>query len=121
MKDNIEAVCEAIQAPIDSFDIRKLILKSAPPFEWSAMFDHPINKLGHYYFGIGDGFKFDPEKVKACDELTLWKLYGLIEHYWSVHEEEWLEKAMHPDTDNAEDHSADHITEYVDLKDFGEK
>lgn len=91
-KDNIELICEAIKAPIDSFDIRKLILDTAVPFEWDVK-DHPIKQLGHFYFGIGDGFEFDPEKVNKCDELTLWKLYGLIQTYWLIHYEEWYERA----------------------------
>ena len=30
-------------------DIRKLILDSAPPFEWSSDKNHPIHSLGYYY------------------------------------------------------------------------
>lgn len=63
-------------------DIKKLILDSAPPFEWSNDETHPIHTLGYYYFGIGDGFKFDKEAVKNADEELLKKIYGEIARYW---------------------------------------
>lgn len=63
-------------------DIRKLMLDSAPPFEWSNDETHPIHTLGYYYFGIGDGFKFDEEAVKNADEELLKKIYGEIAKYW---------------------------------------
>lgn len=43
------------------------MLDSAPPFEWSSDKSHPIHTLGYYYFGIGDGFRFNKETVKEAD------------------------------------------------------
>lgn len=63
-------------------DIRKLILDSAPPFEWSGDKNHPIHKLGCYVFGISDGFIFDKKAVKNADEELLKKIYGEIARYW---------------------------------------
>lgn len=63
-------------------NIRKLILDSAPPFEWSNDETHPIHTLGYYYFGIADGFRFDEEAVKNADEELLKKIYGKIARYW---------------------------------------
>jgi len=63
-------------------DIRKLILDSAPPLEWSSDKSHPIHTLGFYIFGIGDGFVFDEEAVKNADEGLLKKIYGEIARYW---------------------------------------
>ena len=90
---DIKNVEEEIKNPIESFDVRQLIMKSAPPFEWCDQdYSHPIQQLGGYYFGIGDGFDYDEQKVKEADELTLWKLYALIQNYWLVHYEEWYGK-----------------------------
>lgn len=63
-------------------DIRKLMLDAAPPFEWSNDETHPIHSLGHYIFGICDGFIFDEEAVKNADEELLNKIYGEIARYW---------------------------------------
>ncbi len=63
-------------------DIRKLILNSAPPFEWSNDKTHPIHSLGHYIFGICDGFIFDEEAVNNADEELLKNIYGEIARYW---------------------------------------
>ena len=87
---DIKNVEEEIKNPIESFDVRQLIMKSAPPFEWCKNdYSHPIQQLGYFYFGIGDGFDYNEQKVKEADELTLWKLYALIQRYWLVHYEEW--------------------------------
>lgn len=87
---NTKNIKEEIKKPIESFDIRKMIMKSAPPFEWDEQdYSHPIQQLGSFYFGIGDGFDYDEQKVKEADELTLWKLYALMQRYWLVHYEEW--------------------------------
>jgi len=87
---NTKNIKEEIKKPIESFDIRKMIMKSAPPFEWDEQnYSHPIQQLGYFYFGIGDGFRYDEQKVKEADELTLWKLYALMQRYWLVHYEEW--------------------------------
>ena len=64
-------------------DIRKLILDSAPPFEWSdGNKSHPIHTLGYYVFGIYDGFIFDKSAVDNADEEFLKKIYGEIARYW---------------------------------------
>ena len=63
-------------------NIRKLMLDAAPPFEWCNDEKHPIHTLGYYYFGIGDGFRFDEEAVKNADEELLKKIYGEIARYW---------------------------------------
>lgn len=63
-------------------NIKKLMLDSAPPFEWSNDETHPIHTLGYYYFGISDGFKFNEEAVKNADEELLKKIYGEIARYW---------------------------------------
>lgn len=63
-------------------DIRKLILDSAPPFEWCSNKAHPIHTLGYYYFGIADGFRFNEEAVENTDEESLKKIYGEIARYW---------------------------------------
>lgn len=91
MKYTKENICKEIENDINSFNIRELILTSAPPFEW-ADGKHPINTLGNYYFGIGDGFNFDKEKVNKADEDLLWKLYGLISLYWKVKNEQSLNR-----------------------------
>ena len=88
-RDKLDKTREEIKNDIDSFDIRKLIKRCSPPFEWSGIKDHPINMIGYYYFGIGDGFKFLDEAIQNADELLLWKLYGLIQNYWLVHYETW--------------------------------
>ena len=85
---NIEKICEEIKNPIDSFNIREMIIDVSVPFEWADNI-HPINQLGYFYFGVGDGFKFNEEKVNNADELFLWKLYGLIQNYWLIHYVEW--------------------------------
>lgn len=90
---NIKEVCEEIKNPLESFDIKKLIMSTAVPFEWcKGDKSHPIQQLGYYYFGIGDGFKFNEQKVNEADELLLWKLYALTQKYWKVHYEEWHER-----------------------------
>ena len=87
---DIKDIEKEINRPIDSFDVRKLIMESSPPFEWCNQdYSHPIQKIGSYYFGIGDGFDYDEQKVKETDELTLWKLYALIQNYWSVQYQTW--------------------------------
>ena len=63
-------------------NIRKLMLDSAPPFEWSGNESHPIHTLGYYYFGICDGFRFDEEAIKNADEELLKSIYGDIARYW---------------------------------------
>lgn len=63
-------------------NIRNLILDSAPPLEWSGDKNHPIHTLGYYYFGIGDGFRFNEEALKDADEELLKKIYGEIARYW---------------------------------------
>ena len=86
----IDEVCQEIREPIESFDIRKMILDIAVPFEWAtADRTHPIEKLGYFYFGICDGFHFYEEKVNESDELLLWKLYALTQNYWLIHYKEW--------------------------------
>ena len=45
-------------------NIRKIILKAAPPLEWSNDKKHPIHTLGYYTFGMCDGFIYDKEKIK---------------------------------------------------------
>ena len=90
----IREVSQEICEPIESFDIRKMILDIAVPFEWArADHSHPIEQLGYFYFGIGDGFNFYEEKVNEADELLLWKLYALAQNYWLIHYEEWFNKA----------------------------
>lgn len=92
-KMNISQMHEEIQKPISDFNIRELILDTAPPFEWSTSDgSHPIEQLGYFYFGICDGFRFDTQKVAEADELVLWKLYALIQTYWFVHYKEWYRK-----------------------------
>lgn len=87
---NIKMVKECINKDVEEFDIVELILSSAPPFEWARSDNsHPIQKIGYYYFGIGEGFKFNEEKVREEDESTLWKLYALIQMYWLAHYKEW--------------------------------
>ena len=72
---------------MDGADVRQLIMDSAPPLEWCRDdYSHPIQQLGSYYFGIGFGFVFDEQKVKEADEMTLWKLYTLIQDYWQKQE-----------------------------------
>lgn len=84
---------EEIKKPISNFDIRKMIIKSCPPFEWATSNrSHPIEQFGYFYFGIGDGFHFDESKIQEADELLLWKLYGLIQTYWLMHYREWNKK-----------------------------
>lgn len=90
---SIDEMHKAIQKPVDDFDIRQLILNSSPPFEWSTSDgSHPIEQLGYFYFGIGDGFRFNESEVAAADELLLWKLYALIQTYWLSHYQEWERK-----------------------------
>ena len=90
---NTKNIKEEIKKPIESFDIRKMIMKSAPPFEWDEQdYSHPIQQLGYFYFGIGDGFRYDEQKVKEADELTLWKLYALMQTYWLIQYEAWYNK-----------------------------
>lgn len=90
---DIKNVEEVSKNPIESFDVRQLIMKSAPPLEWCKQdYSHPIQQLGSYYFGIGDGFEYDEQKVKEADEATLWKLYALIQNYWLIHYEAWYSK-----------------------------
>ncbi len=89
---SIREICTEIKRPVEEFDIVELILNSAPPFEWcKSDYSHPIQQLGYYYFGIGDGFKFYEDRVRSADELMLWRLYGLIQTYWLVHYQEWYE------------------------------
>ena len=49
-------------------DIRKLILNSAPPFEWNNDETHPIHSLGYYVFGIYDATEKD--KLFTRNELA---------------------------------------------------
>ena len=63
-------------------NIRKLILDSAPPLEWSNDKKHPIHKFVYYIFGICDGFRIDEEAVNNADEELLKKIYGEIARYW---------------------------------------
>lgn len=58
------------------------MLNAAPPLEWCNDKNHPIHTLGHYYFGICDGFRFNEEAVKKADEELLKKIYGEIARYW---------------------------------------
>lgn len=62
-------------------NIRELILKTPPPLDWCGK-KHPIETIGNYYFGIGDGFRFDKDKIEQSDELFLWKMHALISDYW---------------------------------------
>lgn len=90
----VKEVCEEIREPIENFDIRKMILDIAVPFEWATTDrSHPVEQLGYFYFGIGDSFCFNEEKVNEADELLLWKLYALTQNYWLIHYEEWYKKA----------------------------
>ena len=63
-------------------NVKKIILKAAPPLEWSVDKNHPIHTLGCYSFGIRDGFVYDKEKVKEADEELLIKILGEIARYW---------------------------------------
>lgn len=85
----ITEICEEIKKPISEFNIRNLIITTSPPFEWAGIKDHPIHKIGYYYFGISDRFNFQEEKISQVDENLLWKLYALIQNYWLIHYEEW--------------------------------
>ena len=95
LSDNgIEKIYEEIQKPISDFNIRELILNTSPPFEWSTNNgSHPIEQLGYFCFGVGDGFRFDTQKVAEADELVLWKLYALIQTYWLAHYKIGIEDA----------------------------
>ena len=63
-------------------DIRKLIVKSAPPYEWLDNKNHPIHTLGHYVSGVYERFIFDKNAVDNADEEFLKKIYGEIARYW---------------------------------------
>ena len=68
----IEAIKEFLfDERVKNINIRNLILNSAPPFEWSGDKNHPIHTLGCYYFGIGEGFRFNENTVKEADEEML--------------------------------------------------
>ena len=63
-------------------NIRKIILKAAPPLEWSNDKKHPIHTLGYYTFGMCDGFIYDKEKIEKAEEELLTKILGEIARYW---------------------------------------
>lgn len=73
-------------------NIKDLILNQTPPLEWSSIDNHPIKKLGSYFFGLVDGFDFDKEKVSKCEELELWDLYAEIKEYWELQYKKWSDK-----------------------------
>ena len=63
-------------------NIRKIILKAAPPLEWSNDKKHPIHTLGYYNCGMCDGFIYDKEKIEKAEEELLTKILGEIARYW---------------------------------------
>lgn len=69
-------------------NIKELILETSPPFEWNTR-EHPIQKLGNFFFGIAEGFSFDKKKVNEASDTDLWKLYALINKYWLDNYQEW--------------------------------
>ena len=73
---------------MENINIRELIKKTPPPFDWDVK-GHPVKEIGYYFYGIGDGFTYDDKKLIDADENILWKLHALISAYWLENYQIW--------------------------------
>ncbi len=55
------------------------ILSISPPLEWNN--DTFWKKYGYYYFGIGDGYKWNEESLKNEEEHVLWIILATIQSH----------------------------------------
>jgi hypothetical protein len=78
---------------LEKEDIIKIIIEDLVPFlEWSK--EDYWHNVGKYYFGIGDGYNWDKEKLKDLDEKELLKIMAICSYAWLKKYEKWYHKAI---------------------------
>ncbi len=68
----------------EELDVRNLLKETSPPYIYAIDKNCPVYHLGYFTWGAHEKWIWIDEELNKADDLTLWKVYALIQQNWGA-------------------------------------